>query len=430
MTNKSMETVRTLLGKIQPDKKRSDFTNDCFAIDSEVLLKLRELGYYTRDNQLTPEALEHFKDSSGLPTAQERLDEAKAKRDSQDTWTALDCWVQNAQRTVHFFLEKYNIGYVDTVFVDEAGMLQVAIECMTGNDHDGKWDTQLETLREMGITLQERQYSGRCCVPATSENIAAIRKIFKANNEGVHLHFSVEDDTIETLTVEMEPPILKMFEAEAMVPEYEPIVDEKGLFITETEYNAIADSLESMLFAYANVDTAINNLLVAKLLETHCALISNILDVNTVTRQIIDERFKNEKAIAAEYHQLDKELGDSVDANTMSAMVVRLLRDVHAYVAEKTGLYVRDFKIYPSSYGYVGATLKFPRAPRIDKQKWDVQKGMPVASDANRKKILSFCNEHNMKVLGMDLAFSSTLQDFIIEQVRVQIMDLTAVLKN
>ena len=430
MTNNSMETVRTLLGKIQPDKKRSDFANDCFAVDAEVLLKLQELGYYTRDNQLTPEALEHFKDSSGMPSAQERLDEAKAKRDSQDTWTALDCWVQNAQRTMHFFLEKYNIGYVDTVFIDEAGMLQVTIECMTGNDHDGKWDTQQEILREIGVTLQERQYSGRCFVPATGENIAAARKLFKAGHEGVHLHFTVEDDAIETLTVEMEPPILKMFEDEATVPEYEPIVDEKGLFITETEYKAIADSLESMLFAYANVDTAINNLLVAKLLETHCALISNILDVNTVTRQTIDERFKNEKAIATEYHQLDKELGDSVDANTMSAMVVRLLRDVHTYVAEKAGLYVRDFKIYPSSYGYVGATLKFPRASHIDKQKWHVQNGLPIASDVNRKNILSFCNEHNMKVLGMDLAFNSKMQDFVIEQVRVQIMDLAALLKK
>ena len=114
-----------------------------------------------------------------------------------------------------------------------------------------------------------------------------------------------------------------------------------------------------------------------------------------------------------------------MDANTMSAMVVRLLRDVHAYVAEKAGLYVRDFKIYPSSYGYVGATLKFPRAPRIDKQKWDVQKGMPVASDTNRNNLLSFCNEHGMKVLNMDLAFNPTLQDFVIEQVRVQITELS-----
>lgn len=428
MTHNTLLESQKMLSELRPGMRRSNLKTQCFAMDSEVVIKLKEMGYYTKDNVVSQAALDHFKDTSGMPTVYERLQDVKAKQENATDWSALDCWVQNAQRTMIFFLDNYHIGYVDTVFLDDAGILQVTIECITGDDHDGKWKEQLETLRTVGITLKERMHTSRYYLPATGENITGLRRILVPDTQNITMNFTVENNVIETITLEINPPALNKFMTDAMLFNDESTVQKYDEFLTEEDCAAITDSLKSMMFAYANSDTSINKLLIGRLMETHCALISHVLDVNTTTRQTIDERFKNEKEIAAQYRELDKALGESVNIETLSAAVVSLNRQIHSYISENIGMCVRDCKIYPSSYGYIGATLRFPRASRLDKSQWENHEGLPLASAANRNKLLDFCKAHDIRVLNMNIAYNTQIQNFVIESLNVQIMNINKLL--
>lgn len=438
-TQLTQETDK-LLDLIHSDASKKELAEQCFVLDKVLVKEFVEQGYYTSEGQLSDRVLEKLKADTSLETIFEKLRKAKEKQSQLEPWKAVDNWLENAMKIMHEFLEEYPIGYLDEMYIDEGGIVRVDIGCATGDNKDGKWLEQKKKLEEAGLILEERKFSSRCFFTASGNNVEKIVELFTKRHSRVDVNVNVRFGEIEAIKLEMAAEAIEAFKLNKVQSVVETQKDKPNELLTEYDVANLKNEIKSFwnamqLLSADNID----RVLVCQNLELSLSLISKMVGANTQISDTVAKRYEAEKAAIQEYCKISTDIGNTFNPKDMRDVVVRMVRDMQYTLHDKIGLDVKDIKIYPSNYGFVWAQLKYviPRTrrqmqprPQDNALEWDIhpETKQLLSTDRNRRKILEFFNEHDIRVTNMLSTYNTVAHDFIIQTFDVQIMDLARIL--
>ena len=434
------------LAMVEPGVQKAELAKFCTAIDRTLIKEFIKQGYYSEKRDLSESALKKSKTDVSMETIFEKLEKEKAKKETLEPWKAVNNWLENARTIMQNFLDEYPIGYLDEMYIDECGIIHVDIGCTTGDNKDGRWVEQRKRLEKVGLILAERKFSSHCYFEASGNNVEKVVALFNRGPEHVDVNFNIRFGEIEAVKLEMQAEAIASFGVASTTS-----VDSENAYrltisdqLTESEVQIVKNEVQSFWNAVGFLnDASLDKMLVCQNLEMSLSLLSQMLKVETTISNNIAKRYLAEREAAKEYHALVKSIGNTFNPRDMREVVVSLVRGIEHYIHKEVGLNVKDIKIYPSHYGCMWAQLKYstPRRyrksqqaprPQDDVTQWDIHPETKHLLDTskNRKQIVDFCKKHDINILNMYSAYNTVAQDFIIQTLDVNIMDLNKLLNT
>lgn len=216
---------------------------------------LKEKGYDGNKN----EVLNLYR----LPSQERlRLMEEQVKQSESDEKKFVPFGVEQCSDCFNKFLSSYNIGHVSQFFMNKNGWIEITICCWNFKNfredrkisEKNKFQKQMEQLRKIGITLNERRNDVR--IPFTQSNAMILREQIKKLG-GKHLQISFEEDNKDNLFIK---EVSFKIRPEALL-EYLPeeqknfIEDDKNCeFLTEDEVEYIKKLISEISHAVETIN--------------------------------------------------------------------------------------------------------------------------------------------------------------------------------